>query len=125
MKKKLVVLSAFVIAVTAFMGCYYDKAELVYPPVIVCDTTNIKYSTDVVGILSANCYACHSGAATASGGRKLDTHANLMNFVISGQLAKAITHSPGATPMPYNQPKMQACNIKKILGWINDGAPNN
>jgi len=107
------------------MGCYYDKAELVYPPATICDTTAVKYSTDVAGILAANCYACHSGSASASGGRKFDTHATLLSFVNSGQLAKAITHSPGATPMPYNQPKMQACNINKILGWINDGAPNN
>jgi hypothetical protein len=125
MKKKLIILSAFIITTIAFMGCYYDKAELVYPPATSCDTTAVKYSTDIVGILSANCYACHSGTASASGGRKLDSHANLLTFVNSGELAKAITHTGGVTPMPYNQPKMQECSINKILGWINDGAPNN
>lgn len=125
MKKKLFVLSVLITITVAFIGCYYDKAELVYPPITVCDTANVKYSTDIVGILSANCYACHSGTASASGGRKLDSHANLLPFVSSGQLAKAITHSAGATPMPYNQPKLQPCTINKILGWINDGAPNN
>ncbi len=125
MKKKLVVLSVIITTGLLLAGCYYDKAELVYPPQTNCDTANVKYSLDIVGILSANCYACHSGTASASGGRKLDTYATLITFVNSGQLAKAITHSPGATPMPYNQPKMQACNINKILAWISKGAPNN
>lgn len=108
-----------------FSGCYYDKAELVYPAPPVCDTANMSYSTDIVPILSTNCYVCHGGAATGSGGRKFDSHALLMNFVVSGKLEKAVTHSPGATPMPYNQPRLPKCTVDKIVAWIHQGALNN
>ncbi|MCE3282857.1 MAG: hypothetical protein K0Q66_1594 [Chitinophagaceae bacterium] len=127
MKKSLAILSLTTILVTLILsGCYYDKAELVYPQAASCDTTNVKYSTDIVAILSANCYACHSGTASASGGRKFDDYTLLKNnFVNSGKLVLAVTHSPGATPMPFNQPKMAKCNIDKIIAWVNRGAPNN
>jgi hypothetical protein len=125
MKKILIFMFiCFAIAVT-FSGCYYDKAEQVYPQPSVCDTVNMKYSIDVVPILQANCYVCHGGTASGSAGRKFDTHALLSNYVANGKLVKAITHSPGATPMPYNLPKMSDCNINKILDWVNRGALDN
>jgi len=126
MKKKLIILSAIICAAAIFGGCYYDKAEQVYPQSTVCDTANIRYSTDIVGILSANCYACHSGTASASGGRKFDQYDLLKNnYVNTGALVKAITHAPGVVPMPYNMPKLQQCSIDKIVAWVNKGAPNN
>lgn len=106
-------------------GCYYDKAELVYPAQPVCDTANMSYSANIVPILTANCYVCHGGTASGSGGRKFDSHALLMNYVASGKLEKAVTHSAGATPMPYNQPKMPSCTVNKIVAWIHQGAKNN
>ena len=127
MKKKLVTFS-LIAAITAsvFSGCHYDKAELVYPQAANCDATNASYSMDVLPILTANCYTCHSGTASASGGRKFDDYTLLKNnFVNTGKLVLAVTHSPGATPMPFNQPKMADCNINKIIAWVNRGAPNN
>ena len=123
--KKLIVATVIVSAMALFAGCYYDKAEQVYPQQAVCDTTAVKYSQDIVAILSANCYSCHSGTASAGGGFKLDSHGNLVVFVNNGKLLKAITHSAGASAMPKNMPKMPECNINKITAWINDGAPNN
>jgi hypothetical protein len=128
MKKSMVILVSLFIAVITgvFSGCYYDKADLVYPQAGNCDTSNVKYSTDIVAILSANCYACHSGTASGSGGRKFDDYTLLKNnFVNTGKLVLAVTHSPGATPMPFNRPKLADCNINKIVAWVNRGAPNN
>jgi hypothetical protein len=125
MKRVFTLFSILIIVVIAYSGCYYDKAELVYPQPPVCDTVNMKYSQDIVPILNANCYVCHGGTASGSGGRKFDTHPLLLNYVNSGDLVKAITHTGGVTPMPYNLPKLPECAINKIRAWVNRGAPNN
>lgn len=125
MKNKLVAIIIIVAVALGFAGCYYDKSELVYPPQTVCDTANVKYSVDIVSILSANCYSCHSGSAGAGAGIKLDAYSNLLIQVNNGKLEKAVTHSAGATPMPYNQPKLLPCTVNKIVAWIHQGAKNN
>lgn len=123
--KKLIVIAVIVSAAAIFAGCYYDKAEQVYPQAEICDTTTVRYSTDIVGILAANCYTCHAGSASAGNGYKLDTYLGLQVFVNNGKLVKAVTHDAGASAMPKNMPKMSACKINKIIAWVNDGAPNN
>jgi len=125
MKKAVTLFSVLIIIVIAYTGCYYDKSELVYPQSPVCDTVNMKYSADIVPILTANCYICHGGTASGSSGRKFDTHALLLSYVNSGDLVKAITHTGGVTPMPFNMPKLPECTINKIVAWVKRGAPNN
>ena len=122
MKIRILIVAALAFSL-ALTGCYYDKAEMVYPQ--GCDTTNMRYSTDIVGILAANCYACHAGSASAGGGNMLEGYSNLINYVSNGKLVKAITHAPGVSAMPKNMPKMSECNINKIIAWVNSGAPNN
>lgn len=125
MKKTFTFILLTVIIGFAYSGCIYDKAELVYPQPPVCDTVNMKYSTDIVPILTANCYVCHGGTASNSGGRKFDSHALLMNYVNNGKLVLAVSHLPGATPMPFQLPKLPECTINKIKAWVDRGAPNN
>jgi hypothetical protein len=125
MRKGFIVSFLLIAAALIYSGCYYDKAELVYPQPAICDTVNMKYSADIVPILAANCYVCHGGTASGSAGRKFDTHALLLTYVNSGELVKAITHTGGVTPMPYNLPKLPECTINKIKAWVNRGAPNN
>ncbi len=119
---------ALVVLSIAFLtGCYYDKEELVYPPTTGtnCDTTAVKYSTDIVNILQANCLGCHGGTASFGGGNKLDSYASLQTYATSGALLGTITHSAGYPPMPQGRPKLSDCNISKIRTWIRNGAPNN
>ncbi|HEX6914204.1 MAG TPA: c-type cytochrome [Chitinophagaceae bacterium] len=124
MKTKFLIIAAVAISL-AFAGCYYDKSELVYPAQTACDTANLKYSTDITGILATNCYACHSGSAQAGGSVKLDSYTALTTVVNNGKLVLAITHSPGASAMPKNMPKLSDCDINRIKAWINQGAQNN
>lgn len=45
--------------IAIYTGCYYDKADQVYlPTTINCDTTNIKYSTDISAMLNTYCNSC-------------------------------------------------------------------
>jgi hypothetical protein len=91
-----------------------------------CDTTDMKYTANVLPILQANCYSCHGNGNTAgSGGISLDGYANLKQYADNGFLAGNITHSPGYVGMPYGLPKLPDCEINTILDWINRGAQNN
>jgi len=90
-----------------------------------CITTNMKYSTDIAPIISANCFACHSNANASISGFSLEGHSNLKAKVDDGRLVGAITHAAGFTPMPDGLPKLSDCNIAKIVSWVNAGAPNN
>lgn len=112
-----------IILVISLAGCYYDVEEEIYPS-IECDTSNITYSETIVGIISNNCYDCHSAAANF-GNVTLEGYSALKTYVDSGQLLGVIRHESGYSPMPKNQPQMVVCNIEKIEAWIADGAPNN
>ena len=91
-----------------------------------CDTVNMKYTTDVVPILQANCYSCHGEGNTAgSGGISLDSYDNLKEYADNGILAGNITHAAGYVAMPYGLPKLPDCEINTILDWINRGSQNN
>lgn len=91
-----------------------------------CDTVNMKYSINVLSVLQANCYGCHSkGNTDGSGGISLDSYASLKQFADNGYLAGNITHAPGFIGMPFGEPKMDNCDINIILDWINRGAQNN
>ncbi len=104
-------------------GCYYDKAEILYPDT-ACDTAAVKYSSSVIPILSSNCYSCHGGS-TPSAAIKLDTYTGIKQQVDNGRLWGAVSHSTSFSPMPKNASKLSACNLAKIRIWIAAGAPNN
>ncbi|CAN5671608.1 hypothetical protein BH10BAC3_BH10BAC3_13070 [soil metagenome] len=122
--------SLFIVALAAttitFNACYYDKSEEVYPPnATACDTTSVTYGTDVVGILNANCYSCHSGSAINGSGIKLDTYTGVSTQAKFGSMLQVIAHVPGFSFMPKNGNKLSSCNIAVIRTWIRNGAPNN
>jgi hypothetical protein len=104
------------------------KDEMVTPNTTstACDTmSTIRYSTDIVNILKNNCYICHDGPANAGAGYVLDKYEGVKIMVDNTLLLKAITHSPGASPMPKGSSKLSDCNIAQIRTWIRNGAPNN
>lgn len=91
-----------------------------------CDTSAVKYATDVVSILQGNCYSCHGTGNTAgSGGIDLSTYSKLKVYADNGQLVGVVNHLPGYIGMPYNLPKMGDCNVNKITAWVHQGAQNN
>ncbi len=117
------------IALLAFFltGCYYDKAELTYPANIsaTCDTTAVKYSVDILSIMSANCYSCHSGTAVSGGGIILDTYTGLKAFANNGQLLNSVLQNGNVPAMPLGGSILSSCDQNKIRAWINNGTPNN
>jgi len=115
----------FFICIIVLTGCYYDKAELLYPQTGTCDTTNSTYSKAVLPALQTyGCIGCHSGAAP-SGNVLLNTYTNVKTYVQNGKFYGSINQSAGYSAMPQGGNKMNACTINKIKAWIDAGALNN
>jgi len=122
MERQITKYSLAVLAIV-FTSCYYDVAEVLYPPTN-CVTDNMSYATDIAPILQINCYVCHNEAAN-NGNVTLEGHANVINYVNSGQLMGAIKHQSGFSAMPQNSTPLGSCEISKIEQWIVQGAQNN
>jgi len=127
MKPALMILLS-ICSLSLFEGCYYDKADLLYPfDKTPCDTTVVaKFSSEVMPVMSASCNTsgCHNTAA-ASGGVILDTYNGVKTQALNGRLMGSINQTGAYSAMPKGAVKLSACTITKIQQWINSGAPQN
>jgi hypothetical protein len=113
----IVLVIGLVVAIAA--GCSYKK-DVVQTPCVLADS--IFYSSDVVPILQANCYRCHS-STTLSSGILLDNYNALKFYAQNGYLYGCIAHLSGYPPMPADGGKLSDCNIALIKKWIDTGTP--
>jgi len=104
-------------------GCYYDVEEELYPT-IECQTDEMSYLDDILPILEAECFVCHSAAANF-GNITLEGYSETKKHVDSGGLLGTVRHDSGYSPMPKNQAMLLECEIEKIEAWIQDGAMDN
>lgn len=109
-----------------FQSCYYDNAEDLLGAQ-TCDTSAVSYSMDVVPILEAKCYICHSqtNAPSAGAGYVLEGYEYLMDVVSTGQLSGSIDWKSGFSPMPKGGAQLPSCERAKIRNWVDQGALNN
>ncbi len=128
--KKILPVAAFLIFLG---GCYNDKYDKLYPKpaTTTCDTTTIKYSTDIQPIINASCAingGCHNAAGNSStGGRDYTVLATLQADATAASMLNDINGTPtrGHNTMPLNLPSLSSCDINKITRWVNEGAPSN
>ena len=126
MKRTILFFTGMFLLAISYSGCYYDKADLVYPPSsVTCDTSHVTYSMTVSGIIALNCSSCHGGTAALGGGIQLDTYTGLSAWAKNGHLVNDIEQNPGSDPMPKGGSKLSNCDINQIIVWINQGIPNN
>ncbi|HTN09273.1 cytochrome c [Agriterribacter sp.] len=111
------VLILFILA----LGSCSKASEDMLMTVQQCDTSGMKYSADVLPIITTNCYSCHANGIV-NGDVSLDGYANLKTQADNGNLAGVITHTGGYPPMPDNGGKLSDCEINKIKAWIKGGA---
>ena len=115
-------LSGLLILVAA---CYYDKADVVYPPVVPCDTATVGFKSQVQVILQNQCLGCHGAGYSASGGGiDLRTYETVLPYVNNGSLLNSVLQNGKASYMPKGG-KLSACDLKKVSKWIRDGSANN
>ncbi len=92
----------------------------------------IKFSTEVQGILSAHCNfeGCHGGSGGGEAG-SLVTYADVMGYIKAGnahgsKLYQTITKRGFVERMPPSgYSEVSAENVKLIYWWIEQGAKNN
>ncbi len=87
--------------------------------------TVVSFQQDVVPILQSKCYECHAANGTFAFVLTLDTYSGVKSKVDDGKLRPAVSHEPGATPMPYQRERIPSCQVKTIQKWIEQGALNN
>ncbi len=105
------------------VSCYYDIEEELYPNT-TCDNSNVTFSGTIEPLINSKCVSCHSGSAP-SGSIALNGYDNMKAAADNGLLLETISHEPGYSPMPQNEPQLPACNIEAVSIWISDGTPNN
>ena len=123
MKPLLFLLTGITLA-TAGTGCYYDKAALLYPDSVTCDTTNAAtFSKEILPLMNTHCNGsgCHN-TASASAGVVLDTYAGVKTQAQNGRLMGS-TGANGS--MPKGAAKLSSCTLSTLQRWIDSGTPNN
>ncbi len=123
MKIKLLFLSTLL----AFSACYYNNKEELLG-VTTCDTSSVKYSTDIKPILTSNCLGCHGTAIAAANGGDIDLeNYNQLKLYSDpdGAFLGSVKWTTGFSKMPKGGSQLTDCDIKKIEKWVADGAPNN
>jgi hypothetical protein len=117
----------FAILVIPFIAysCSWENEETLYPEDLICDTLDVSYASDVVPILTSNCYACHSNANAPDFGSG-NTFEDYDDAAASSHLiVGAINHRAGFPAMPRNADMLDTCSIDIIEAWVNDGSPDN
>ena len=105
-------------------SCYNDSYSNLYPQNGNCDTTHVTYSQEVWPVISANCSGCHGGS-TPAGNISLSKYSEIVTSVNKGRFLGSIRHDQGYSPMPKGGGRLDACTLKHIEIWINDGMPEN
>jgi hypothetical protein len=85
----------------------------------ICDTSAVKYSTEIASMMTNHCTNCHGGASPEAGLRL----ENYNDLVLRGQASLQRMKS-SSNPMPPSG-KIDDCNINKLATWINQGSLNN
>lgn len=91
-------------------------------------SASVSFKNDVQPIFTARCVACHGGTS----GLSLDTYENVMKGGVYGAdiypgdvYNSRLAHFVSSGYMPYSNTPLTSTEVKTILDWIAEGAPNN
>ena len=134
MKKLFFIITIATSISIGIISCQNDKADVVYPASGSggCDTTTVRYSVEVQGVLNTYCQRCHGGTADAGAGIQLYDYGTASGYALDGygingegSLLSSVLQDGGVEPMPLGGGKIDDCSINIIRAWTNAGAPNN
>jgi hypothetical protein len=126
-KKPLQTVSFICLLAIFVTACFYDNEENQNPDTSnTCDLTNVTYTLKVKPVLQSYCLSCHSTAAASAsgGGVKLENFTDFKTYVTNGKFYGSVSHTSGS-PMPKGGSILDACTLKQLKKWIDDGAINN
>lgn len=119
-RKGWIIMSIITAMTTVSTGCYYDKAELLYPDGNVdCSAVSATF-TKVQSIMSSKCNTsgCHN-ARDAAGGTVLETYDQ-----VKAKAGRINQRAIVEKTMPPGGP-LSTSDIAILTCWISSGTPNN
>jgi hypothetical protein len=117
-KEELFIICALLVLVF-LSSCEFKNEESM--ELLPCDTINVTYAS-VQPIFENNCVRCHNEQLNYFD-IKLSSFANAKAAAQTGYLIKAVNHLSGVIPMPFQLPKLDDCDVRKITIWINNNTP--
>lgn len=110
-----------ILAAVALSGCYYDNEEELYPGSAVCETTSVTWTSTVQPLIQARCATsgCHVSGGFGPG--DFSQYTNVKSVVDNGRFQAEVIQAGSMPPSG----RLNACDIQKLLVWIDAGAPNN
>lgn len=131
--------ATYLLACSVYMlvgSCYNDKADRLYAPVSCkADTAIISFKNDLIPVFTSSCAlsGCHTGPSP-EGHLVLDSAVAFANLSKPGS-GYIDTSAPESSllytsllsttePMPPTG-KLNDCNLKMILKWLREKAPDN
>jgi mono/diheme cytochrome c family protein len=94
-----------------------------------CDTTAVGYVRDILPIMQQFCFSCHGNGHTSfSNGIGLEGsdsgYSEVSGWAMGGYVVGNVTYAHGYIGMPYGKPKLDDCEINKIIAWVNQQYPH-
>ncbi len=105
-------------------SCTFDNEEVFFGNNLGCDTLDMSYTTHIVPIMETACNSCHLPSFPQGSVNTAD-YDGLSAVAASGSLVGSVWHMPGYSPMPFAQPQLDSCSMKRIAAWVNQGYPDN
>ena len=107
----------------SYSSCVKEVGRVVPSDANICDSLDIKYSTDIQALVQNNCAlsGCHNGAAGAPYPNDLTDFATLKTVADNGRITVRVINEktmPTTGPLPDSL-------IQKLRCWIEGGALNN
>ncbi len=117
--KKIIIYIFFIISLSFFVeSC--GKCDCI-KSTDPCNGLSFKFAADIQPIINASCATspgCHSSGSINTGGPLTN-----YNEVFNKRLEIKVQVSAGSMPLPPDS--LASDQKKKIICWINSGAPNN
>ncbi|MFA9390067.1 MAG: hypothetical protein ACERKD_09685 [Prolixibacteraceae bacterium] len=124
MRKIKLIPTVFLLIFTAIQCTYDNEEEYFAVNTTSCDTLNVSFTSTILPIMEANCFACHN-STDRTAGITLDNYAEVKATVLTGRFLGAIKHEKGFSNMPRSAAKLDDCTINQIEAWINQGMIEN
>jgi len=120
-------------------ACSYT--QLVPPAAVACavvpPAASISYAKDVLPVLKAQCYRCHSATnyvRSAGSILNMEDFNQLKYYALPANGLRGVSYMVGSVErrtdlgfliMPYDGAAISACDIAAIKNWVEAGSPNN
>jgi hypothetical protein len=111
-------------------ACSYTKGNEDAPAPCADDVSAVRFKSDILPILEANCYKCHGKevALGLGGGHNWENIKEFQAYAKDGTLVKVVEQiDPDykTVYMPRDNPKLSVCDIARIKAWVASGSQDN